>query len=255
MGRHRIRRLPVVDAEGSPLGLIAVDDLVRLLADEIGGLAAVAAAQLPVGLYVGSEGESAGAEPRGGIRPVEHYRRDVESLRADTSTRALAKLMKSAAVGCVVITGDADEAVGVVTDRDIALKVVAAGRDPDATPASAVMSAPVISAEATQPIEEVVELMRAHGVRRIPVLSAGRPVGMVSYDDLLVAFGQELAQIGEATRRERLHELMLVQVDRTRDAVETALRELGSRAGELGSDAISTLRRELDTLRDRIRRE
>jgi CBS domain-containing protein len=214
MSRHRLRRLPVVNAEGAALGLISGDDIVRLLADEISGLAHVAATQLPVGVDVGTPAEATEAERPRETRPVEHYRRDVRSLRADTSVRSLADAMKAEAVGCVVITGDVDEAVGVVTDRDIALRVVAAGRDPDATPASAIMSSPLVAADATQPLEEVVEKMRSSGVRRIPVLSDGRPVGIVTYSDLLIAFSRELAQLGEAIRRERMHEQVLAVAPR-----------------------------------------
>lgn len=248
MSRQRVRRLPVVDEDGAAVGVISADDIVRLLADEIGGLAQVAGAQLPPI----PEDRPATGERRE-VRSAEHYHGDVVCLRADADVRAVADLMKSRAVGSVVLTGGPEEADGIVTDRDIAVRVVAAGLHPDATPAHAIMSAPLVTAEATQPLQEVVEKMRSVGVRRIPILSEGRPVGMVSYDDLLVAFGRELAQLGDAARREVLHEQRQNQAEELRETVEVRLRELGARAAGFGGEALETLREELDDLWQRIR--
>ena len=89
--------------------------------------------------------------------------------------------MKAEAVGCVVATSDGEDAIGVVTDRDLVTRVVAPGGDPDATPVSAIMSAPPVTAESTQPLEEVVAKMRAHGVRRVPIVSDGRATGRLRH--------------------------------------------------------------------------
>jgi len=257
MRRHRLRRLPVVEAEGRVVGMISADDVVRLLAEEITGLARVAAAQLPFGASAGAAAAgaaAAGLKPPPGMRLVEHYRSDVKCLRADTSARALADMMKAEAVGCVVATSDGEDAIGIVTDRDLAIRIVASESDPDATPVSAIMSAPPVTAEATQPLDEVVAKMSAHGVRRLPILSGGRAIGMVTYDDLLVAFGRELAQLGEAARAEVRHEQRAEQAERVRRSAETRLRELGSKATELGGQSIDALRKELDGFRERLRR-
>ncbi len=257
MRRHRLRRLPMVGPAGEVVGVISADDLVRLLAQEITGLARVSASQLPVSASAGAEaaGTAAAAlEAPVRTRLAEHYHREVQCLRADTSARALAELMKAEAVGCVVVTGDGEDAIGIVTDRDLATRVVAAGVDPDATLVSTIMSAPPVTAEATERLQDVVARMGARGVRRLPVLSGGRAVGMVTYDDLLVAFGQELAQLGEAVRAEVQHEKRAAQAERAREAVETRLRELGGRVAELGAEAAETLREELDDLWKRIRR-
>jgi len=257
MRRRRLRRLPVVDAEGGVVGILSADDMIRLLAEEITGLARVAAAQRPVGASAGADAAgaaTAGLKPPPGLRLVEHYRRDVKCLRADTSARALAEMMKAEAVGCVVATSDGEDAVGIVTDRDLAVRLVASGGDPDATPVSAIMSTPPVTADATQPLEEVVAKMSAHGVRRLPILSGSRAVGMVSYDDLLVTFGRELAELGEAVRGEVRREQRAAQADRARREIETRLREVGSKALQLGGESIDVLRKELDGLWERIRR-
>lgn len=195
MSREGVRRIPLVDRSGKALGLIAADDIIRLLAKEVGGLAGIANAQLPVGVQVGA----AVSPEEQVLRPVDHYHRDVATIRADADVAVLAEQMRNTDVGCIVVVGDAEEPLGVVTDRDLALRVVAAGLDPRATPVSTIMSAPVVTAEESQPIEEIVETMTARGIRRIPVLSHGRLVGIVTFDDLVVAFGRELQQLGRAT--------------------------------------------------------
>jgi CBS domain-containing protein len=256
MRRKRLRRLPVVDDEEQVVGVISADDVVRLLAEEITGLARVASGQLPVGVSAGAEAAGAAAaalKPPPGFRLVEHYAGGVHCLRADTSARALAEMMKREAVGCVVVTGDGEDVVGIVTDRDLALRVVATGSDPDATLVSSIMSTPVVTADATQPLEEVVAHMSAHGVRRMPIVSEDRAVGMVTYDDLLVAFGLELAQIGEAARNEVRAEQQAAQVDRVLREVEKGVRDIGQRVTDLGSEGIDTVRKELDALWERIR--
>jgi len=250
MARAGVRRLPVVDEAGSALGIFAADDLVRLLADEIGGLADVIREQLPVGVDVGGAVSAAEAL----ARPVDHYRRDVVQLRSDADVATLAEAMKLHGVGCVVVMGDAQQPVGIVTDRDVALRAVAAGLDAAATPVSAIMSSPVISADASQPLEEVVERMRTRGVRRIPILSAEGLVGLVTFDDLLVVFGRELEQLGQAAVRDVRSERLHSRVERIREEAEATLRELSSRLHRLGDKALERLRPELDALRQKLRR-
>ncbi len=245
-----IRRLPVVDAENRTIGVIAADDFVRLVAEEVGGLAGVVTAQLPTGVDVGVRVP----EEQAVLRPVEHYHVDVVSLRADAQVRELAEEMRNETVGSVVAMADADEPVGIVTDRDLAIRVVARGLDPDTTPVSSIMSSPLITAQASQPIEEVVATMRTRSVRRIPVLSDGRLVGIVTFDDLLVAFGEELRQLGRATTREVRREWRVAQADRLRREAEERLRDLAGRLQDVGDKTLSALGREFEALRERLKR-
>lgn len=90
--------------------------------------------------------------PSAGPRaPAAHYATEVVSVRPDVPVRAAIAEMKERAVGCVVVSGEAGELLGVLTDRDVALRVVARGADPEATPVSAVMSAPAFSCGASSP--------------------------------------------------------------------------------------------------------
>jgi CBS domain-containing protein len=250
MSRQGVRRLPVVDAGDRTVGVIAADDLVRLLAEEMAGLAAVVTAQLPVGFEPGVRMPEAG----GAQRRVEHFGGEVICVRSSAPVREVAEAMREHTVGCVVLTGDAGEPLGVVTDRDLAIRVVAPGLDPEATLASVVMSSPVITAQASDSLEQVVATMRTRGVRRVPILSDGRLAGIVAFDDLLVAFGEELSRLGRATLREGRTERRSVQAERLRGEVEQRLRELGTRLQDVGDKTLRGVAREFEALRERLRR-
>ena len=112
----------------------------------------------------------------------------------DCPVRAVAEMMRERNVGSVVLVGDSGDPVGFVTDRDLAVSVLADGRDP-AEPAEGHASAPVITGGPDMHVEEAAELMMSHGIRRLPVLDGGELRGIVTLDDLAVRTGDlELAQ-------------------------------------------------------------
>jgi CBS domain-containing protein len=96
-----------------------------------------------------------------------------------------AQLMKSEDVGPIPIVGANDKLEGIITDRDIVLKVVAEGRDPKTTKLADVMTTDLISCTVDGDIEEMLDLMEDNQVRRIPLVDAnGRLVGIVSQADI-----------------------------------------------------------------------
>ncbi|WP_077799757.1 CBS domain-containing protein [Streptomyces sp. JHA26] len=101
-----------------------------------------------------------------------------------TVTRA-ARLMREENVGDVLVTYDCD-LFGLLTDRDIVVRGVAVGRDPDDTAVGSVCTPPpVVTLAPEDPTEYAVDLMRRHAVRRLPVVEhGGVPVGVVSLGDL-----------------------------------------------------------------------
>ena len=98
------------------------------------------------------------------------------------SLREIAELMREHNVGSVVLTDDR-RPVGFITDRDLALAVVADGRDP-AGRSSDHASSPVITAAPDMDVEEAAEKMIRHGVRRLVVVEAGTLAGVVTLDDI-----------------------------------------------------------------------
>lgn len=98
-----------------------------------------------------------------------------------------ALLMKSQDVGPIPIVGDNGKLEGIITDRDIVLKVVAEGLDPKTTKLAEVMSTDLITCTSDGDIEETLDLMEDNQVRRIPVIDAnGRLVGIISQADIAV---------------------------------------------------------------------
>jgi CBS domain-containing protein len=98
----------------------------------------------------------------------------------------VAEIMKREDVGLVPVVEDVDKKlIGVITDRDIVMNVVAAGRDPRGTAISEVMTTDPCACQEQDSIETVMQQMAAHQVRRIPIVdSSGAIVGIVSQADI-----------------------------------------------------------------------
>ena len=108
---------------------------------------------------------------------------EVVTAAPDRTVREIAELMRERNVGSVVIVGADGAPVGFVTDRDLALSVIADGRDFGDHVADHA-SSPVISAEPSMDVEEGAELMVRHGIRRVVIVDGGRLSGIVTLDDL-----------------------------------------------------------------------
>lgn len=108
------------------------------------------------------------------------------SLDAEAPVREAARLMRSANVGDVIVTRD-DKICGIATDRDIVVRAIAQGSDPETTPIGDVCSQDPISLAPTDSVDEAVRLMRERAIRRLPIVEDGRPVGMISLGDLALA--------------------------------------------------------------------
>ena len=92
-------------------------------------------------------------------------------------------LMRDRDVGCVVLL-DQGRLAGLVTDRDLAVTAVAAGRDPRATPVSDLGSRAVVTCPEDADLAEAIRLMRVHQVRRLVVVAPEGPVALVAVSDL-----------------------------------------------------------------------
>ena len=118
----------------------------------------------------------------------------VVTATAETSTVDVARLMRDHRVGSVVVVDSAASPVAMITDRDIALRVFAAGVSPD-SPASDHASRPLVCGEPEMELEEAAALMVQHRVRRLPVVSGDVLEGIVTLDDIAVRSGDlEVAQ-------------------------------------------------------------
>jgi CBS domain-containing protein len=105
---------------------------------------------------------------------------------SDTTQRA-AQLMKVRHVGAVLVCDSQGtrHLVGIVTDRDLALRVVAEGLDPKITPVGDVMTEQVFICRPDDPVDKAIELMERYQVRRIPIVDdEGRIVGIITQGDI-----------------------------------------------------------------------
>ena len=113
-----------------------------------------------------------------------------EYVRPTDSVMKAAQLMKSQDVGPIPIVKDGKTLEGIVTDRDLALKVVAKGLDPKTTPVEDVMTDNVVTCNANDDIQKALELMQKHQVRRIPVVdSDDHLLGIIAQADVATRLG------------------------------------------------------------------
>ena len=109
---------------------------------------------------------------------------DVITIDENASVREAAKLMSEKNVGCLVVTRDG-EPVGIITERDILVRVVAEGKNPDAVRVGWVMSSPMVKGHPDMTLEEAARLMTSKGVKKLPIFEGGKLVGIITLTDLV----------------------------------------------------------------------
>ena len=109
------------------------------------------------------------------------------TVQPNTSIAEAAQVMKSEDAGVVPVV-EGEQLIGMLTDRDIAIRIVAEGRDPSSTTVGDIASRQLVTIDPQQDIEEAVRLMGQHQVRRLPVVEEdGRLVGIVAQADIAQA--------------------------------------------------------------------
>jgi CBS domain-containing protein len=118
-----------------------------------------------------------------------------ECVGENESISEAAKKMARLEVGSLPICGEDDRLKGMLTDRDIVVKVIAAEKDPDATKAAELAQGKPVTIGADDSVEEALRTMTQHKVRRLPVIDGHDLIGIVSQGDLATALDNE--QVGE----------------------------------------------------------
>jgi CBS domain-containing protein len=135
---------------------------------------------------------------------------DVITCRSKASALEAAKLMRANHVGDLVVVDERDglpRPVGLVTDRDIAVSIVAEEVDPATLLVADIMTSPPVTAFEWEDAGCLPSRMRLHGVRRVVIVDdAGELVGIVSLDDLLRAAGDFLVELGRVSARQQILE-------------------------------------------------
>jgi CBS domain-containing protein len=126
----------------------------------------------------------------------------VVTISPEATVLEAANLMRSKHVGCVVAVNDS-RPVGILTDRDIVLGVVASARKPAETSVRETMTANLTTVNVNYDLLDAVRLMRSRGVRRLPVVDEHRHLlGIITMDDVLTAFGAEMGELAGAVQKE-----------------------------------------------------
>jgi len=124
--------------------------------------------------------------------------RQVDTAEPQESVRTAAQRMSNRSVGTLVVIDDENRPMGILTDRDLAVRVVGRGKDAATTQVADVMSEGVYTVTEDLPIEDALSRMRRETVRRLVVVrDDGSLAGIVSLDDILALLTDELRDIGD----------------------------------------------------------
>jgi CBS domain-containing protein len=115
----------------------------------------------------------------------DHMTTDLVCMDVGTLIPEAARAMAEADIGDVIVTRDG-KLRGLVTDRDIVVRCLARNHDPRECTLESVCSEELATLTPEATVDEAVRLMKKHAVRRIPIVEAGRPVGILSLGDLAV---------------------------------------------------------------------
>jgi CBS domain-containing protein len=138
--------------------------------------------------------------------------RDVVTATRDTTIEKAAQLMRENHVGDLVVVdiNGKRTPVGIVTDRDLVVAVLASNLNPSALSVGDIMSPELEVASEDQGIFETMHQMRNAGIRRIPVVSAdGSLAGIISTDDLVQLLAEEMTELAKLISREQRREMQV----------------------------------------------
>jgi CBS domain-containing protein len=135
---------------------------------------------------------------------------DTVCCSRDETVQGAAYLMRKHHVGDIVVVDEPDgerSPVGIVTDRDIVVSVIALGLDPLGLQVGDIMSDDLLVAQEHEDVDALIERMRLRGIRRVPVVDEdGRLAGIVSADDLLGYLAEEMEDLSRISPYQQNHE-------------------------------------------------
>jgi len=120
-------------------------------------------------------------------RVKDYMRKDISTIDSGSSATEASKTMSTDKVGYIIVL-EKGRPVGIVTERDLVLKVMAEDRNPNETKIAECMSSPLVTIDPDSHIEEAVEIMKKHGFRRLPVVKNSIIYGIFTARDLVDHF-------------------------------------------------------------------
>jgi CBS domain-containing protein len=187
MERNGLRHLPVTEGEGRIVGMVAIEDALAILLQDLTELAQRA--------RVGSMLRRPGNLLRAADTQVA-----LPALEGGESARALAARMKLAGTEALLVL-EGTRPAGIVTERDL-LPIVEGRQDPERTRARDLVGRPFVSVRPGDPLEAVVDRMTRHGVEWVAVVRQRRALGVVSLRGLLAGLAFEFAELVAQAARE-----------------------------------------------------
>lgn len=130
------------------------------------------------------------------MRAIEAARKAPVTAPAEATIGEVAKLMDGRAVGAVVVT-EGQRPIGIVTDRDVAVRAVARGVGHDAR-VDSIMSTGLVTMSATADLRHALRVFESHAFRRLPLIDGGRMVGLITVDDLFMDGVNDLGRLARA---------------------------------------------------------
>ncbi|MBI2087997.1 MAG: CBS domain-containing protein [Deltaproteobacteria bacterium] len=132
-------------------------------------------------------------------------RRPVVTISPESTVYEACGLLKDKNIGCLVAQEDG-KLSGILTDRDIALKVVGDGKDPRSARVRDIMTPNPARISVDKDLHDLTTLMHALHVRRMPIVDGGgKAVGIVTLDDLIVLFADEMWEMGKTVSETFFH--------------------------------------------------
>jgi len=136
--------------------------------------------------------------------------REVVVIKTDASISEAVKLMRQYNVGDIVVVaqrGIHSVPVGILTDRDLVIEIMAKEVDPQSVTVGDVMSTTLVTAREEEELVDVVHRMRNKGVRRVPIVNEqGGLEGIIAVDDVLSLLAEQITGLAELVRKELQHE-------------------------------------------------
>jgi len=126
----------------------------------------------------------------------------VVTLDEGATSNKVADLMDENKLGCLIVTNKTGKPVGIITERDLVIRVLAKNLKPDAVKAKEIMTSPLVTIEPEATISEAARRMSRLSIRRLGVIYKGNLVGLVSSRDILGVMPELIAIIQERTRIE-----------------------------------------------------
>ena len=127
-----------------------------------------------------------------------YCRKPVVRISPETNITEACRLMEQNNIGCLIAEREG-KLCGIITDRDIALRVTGAKRDPDKTKVEDVMTPDPIRVSVDKDLHHLTALMHAYHVRRVPIVKGfDTTLGIVTLEDLIAQLGSNISEIGKA---------------------------------------------------------